>query len=54
LEGRVQPDHGWLGCKLNLATDHITAGTSMAIMAAEGVTRERIVIPLDFNGSAFK
>jgi hypothetical protein len=54
MEGRFQPNRGWVGCKLNLATDHITTGTSMAIMAAEGITRERIMIPLDFNGGAFK
>jgi hypothetical protein len=55
LEGRFQPNRGWLGRLLNLASDYIITGRlDGAIVAAEGITRERVMIPLDFNGGVFK
>ena len=53
--GRFQANRGWLGRKLNLATDYIIKGKlDGAIVAAEGITRERVMIPLDFSGGSFK
>jgi hypothetical protein len=53
--GRFGQNRGWLGRRLNLATDYIIAGDlDGPLVAAEGITRERVKIPLNFNGSAFQ
>lgn len=53
-KGRLLPNRGWLGRKLNLATDQIITGTlNGPIVAADGVTRESVKIPLNFNGTNF-
>lgn len=54
-EGRFDQNRGWLGRRLNLATDYIIAGNLDGdVVAAEGIRRERVKLPLDFNGSTFK
>jgi hypothetical protein len=54
-EGRFQENRGWLGRKLNLWSDYIvTGGLDGAIVAAEGIKRERVMLPLDYNDSIFK
>jgi hypothetical protein len=51
VKGRLEENRGWLGRKLNLATDHIIKGElSGPIVAAESVTRGRVSIPLDLVG----
>lgn len=53
-EGRFQRNRGWLGRKLNLWSDYIiTGGLSGAIVAAEGITRSGVKMPLNFSGDAF-
>jgi hypothetical protein len=53
-EGRFQRNRGWLGRKLNLATDYIITGDlDGPIVAAEAITRQRVMMPLDFSGDAF-
>jgi len=40
---------------LNWATDYIIKGNlEGAIVAAESITRKRVMMPLNFNGDAFK
>ncbi len=53
--GRFQKNRGWLGHKYNLyATDYIIVGNlDGALVAAEGITRQRVMMPLNFKGSAF-
>ena len=54
VEGCFEKNRGWLGRKLNLATDYIIKGKlDGSVVAVEGITRERISIPLNFNDSAF-
>jgi len=54
-EGRFQQNRGWLGRKLNLATDYIITGNlDGAIVAAEGIAREHVKMPLNFSGGSFK
>jgi hypothetical protein len=54
-EGRFQRNRGWLGHKLNLWSDYIiTGGLSGAIVAAEGITRSGVGMPLNFSGDTFK
>jgi hypothetical protein len=54
-EGRFQENRGWLGRKLNLATDYIIkCNLDGAIVAAEGIKRERVMMPLNFTGGVFK
>jgi hypothetical protein len=53
-EGRLLRNRGWLLRKLNWATDYlITGGCYGAIVKAEGITRSRVKLPLNFNGGAF-
>jgi len=53
-EGSFQQNRGWLGRKLNLATDYIIQGNlDGPIVAAETITRERVMMPLNFGGGAF-
>ena len=55
VQGRFQRNRGWLGRKLNLASDYIIQGDLQgALVAAEGITRSRVMIPLNFTGSLFK
>jgi hypothetical protein len=53
--GHFRANRGWLGRKLHLATDYIIAGDLDGdIVAAEGIRREHVMIPLNFNGGVFK
>ena len=53
-EGRFQQNRGWLGRKLNLATDYIITGNLDGyIVAADGITRKRVMIPLNFSSGSF-
>jgi hypothetical protein len=52
--GRFQQNRGWLGRKLNLATDFIIRGRlDGAIVATEGITRSSVMIPLNLSGGNF-
>ena len=52
--GRFQQNRGWLGRKLNMATDYIIkGGLNGAIVKAEGITRSEVMIPLNFSGGTF-
>jgi len=54
IGGRFEANRGWLGRKLNLATDYIVAGKlDGAIVAAEGIVRDKIYIPIDLKDNAF-
>ena len=53
-KGRFESNRGWLGRKLNLYSDYIiTGGLDGAIVAAEGITRSGVKIPLNFNDGIF-
>lgn len=53
--GHFQANRGWLGRKLNLATDFIVSGSlEGALVAAEGISRARVMIPLNFSEGSFK
>ena len=53
-EGRFESNRGWLLRKLNWATDYIiTGGLDGAIVAAEGITRSSVKMPLNFSGGTF-
>ena len=53
-EGHFESNRGWLLRKLNWATDYIiTGGLDGAIVAAEGITRSRVKMPLNFIGGTF-
>ncbi|MGA2245911.1 MAG: hypothetical protein ABSH48_13000 [Verrucomicrobiota bacterium] len=52
--GRFESNRGWLLRKLNWSCDYlITGGLEGAIVAAEGIKREHVMIALDFNGGIF-
>ncbi len=52
--GRFTRNRGWLGRKLNFATDYIIRGDLTGpIVAAEGITRASVSVPLDFTGGSF-
>ena len=54
LNGRLSKNRGWIGRKLNLATDYIITGDlSGAVIAAEGIKRDRVLIPVNFTGTNF-
>jgi hypothetical protein len=54
IGGRFEANRGWLGRKLNLATDYIITGKlDGAIVAAEGIARDKIYIPLDLKDITF-
>ena len=54
-KGRFQQNRGWLGRKLNLATDYIITGNlDGAIVAAEGITRKRVMMPCNYDGHFIK
>jgi hypothetical protein len=51
IKGRFDRNRGWLGRRLNLATDYIIRGElDGPIVAAEGITRGSVSIPLNFIG----
>jgi len=53
--GRLDQNRGWLGRRLNLATDYLIAGgLDGPIVSAEGITRERVKLPVNFDGTVFK
>jgi hypothetical protein len=54
IEGHFAANRGWLGRELNLATDYIITGNlDGAIIAAEGIKRDKIYIPLNFKDNVF-
>ena len=54
VAGRLQANRGWLGRKLNLATDYVITGKlDGAIVAAESIARDNIYIPLNLKDNAF-
>jgi len=53
-EGRFESNRGWLLRKLNWATDYIiVGGLDGAIVAAEGITRSSVKMPLNFSDGTF-
>ena len=53
-QGHFQRNRGWVGRKLNVKTDYIITGKlSGPIVAAEGITRSGVKIPLNFVGRTF-
>jgi hypothetical protein len=53
-EGHFESNRGWLLRKLNWATDYIITGAlDSAIVAAEGITRSRVKMPINFSGGTF-
>ena len=51
--GRLMPNRGWIGRKLNLATDYIVRGDLTGpIVAAEGVTRSSVSMPVNHVGGS--
>jgi hypothetical protein len=54
MDGLFQRNRGWLGRHLNLATDYvIRGGLDGPIVAAEGITRSGVAIPLNFTDGIF-
>ena len=54
IDGRFAANRGWLGRKLNLATDYIITGKlNGPIVAAESIAREQVFIPLNLKDNAF-
>ena len=54
-EGRFLKNRGWLGRKLNIETDYIITGNlDGAIVAAEGITRARVMMPFNFDSGLIK
>ena len=52
---RFKRNRGWLGRKLNLKTDYIITGDLKgAVIAAEGINRKGVMMPLNFSSNAFK
>ena len=53
-EGSFESNRGWLLRKLNWATDYIiVGGLDGAIVAAEGITRSSVKMPLNFSDGTF-
>ena len=53
-KARLRRNRRWLGRKLHLKTDYIITGNlDGAIVAGEGIRRERVSIPLHFHGNTF-
>jgi hypothetical protein len=53
--GRFLKNRGWLGRKLNIETDYIITGNlDGPIVAAEGITRARVMMPFNFDGGLIK
>jgi len=54
-EGRFLKNRGWLGRKLNIETDYIITGDlDGPIVAAEGITRQRAMMPCNFDDGFIK
>lgn len=54
-DGRFLSNRGWLLRKLNWATDYIIeGGLNGPLVAAEGITRANVKIPLNFNDGRFE
>jgi len=55
MEGRFLKNRGGLGRKLNIEIDYIIKGhLDGLIVAAEGITRARVMMPLNFDGGSIK
>ena len=54
VNARLERNRGWIGRKLNLATDYIIRGElDGPVVAAENFVREGVHIPLNFVGGDF-
>jgi hypothetical protein len=54
-DGHFLRNRGWLFRQLNWATDYVIAGgLDGPIVAAEGITRSSVAIPLNFKDGMFK
>jgi len=52
--GQFTSNRGWIGRKLNLATDYIIRGDLTGpIVSAEDITRPSVSIPLNFSNGSF-
>ncbi len=52
--GKLKRNRGWLGRKLKVKTDYIITGTlEGSIIAAEGIRRSRVKMPVNFDGKEF-
>ncbi len=52
--GRLARNRGWIGRKLNLATDYIVRGDLKGpIVATEGISRASVSMPLTFSAGGF-
>jgi len=52
IGGRLKPNRGWLGRKLNLYSDWIIVGNLQgAIVSADGITRGGVKIPLEYKNN---
>lgn len=55
IDGRFESNRGWLFRKLNWATDYIIMGDLKGpLVAAEGITRAKVKIPLNFTNGTFE
>lgn len=53
--GRLKKNRGWLGKNLEVKTDYIVVGDLKgAIVAAEGITRRRVKMPLNLADGALR
>ena len=53
-KGRLKRNRGWVGRKLNIKTDYIiVGGLEGTIVAAEGIARSGVSMPLNFYGETF-
>ena len=51
INGRLKKNRGWISQNLKVKTDYIVVGDLQgAIVAAEGITRARVKIPLNLSG----
>ena len=54
-KGRLRLNRGWLGRKLNLATDYIIQGDlDGPLIAAEGIKRSGVNMPMNFTDGVFR
>jgi hypothetical protein len=55
VNGRFKRNRGWLGRKLHMWTDYIIQGDLAGpVVAAEGITRSGVNVPLTFTNGMFK
>jgi hypothetical protein len=55
IHGRLKKNRGWIGKNLKVKTDYIIVGDLQgAVIAAEGITRSRVKIPLNLAGGTLR